>query len=76
VAIGKAYISRRFRLSPLSLSCPYCKAKRGQRCSEDGGALSNSHEERSQMASLADRMGALRSRAERRAHRSNGSKMS
>jgi hypothetical protein len=66
------YIPPRFRLSPLSLSCPYCKARRGQRCRENGESSASeaeSHLERVQMASLADRMGALRSRAERRASR-------
>jgi hypothetical protein len=62
----------RLALSPFSLTCPYCKAKRGQECEDDLGGLPSTHLERIQMAGLADKMGNLRTRAEKRARRANG----
>lgn len=62
----------RLALSPFSLTCPYCKAKRGQECKDDFAGLPSTHVERIRMAGLADRMGNLRTRAEKRARRANG----
>jgi hypothetical protein len=59
----------RLRISPLSLTCPYCKAKRGVGCGEDTNVISTNHVERIEMAALADKVGALRTRAEKRARR-------
>jgi hypothetical protein len=62
----------RLPLSPFSLTCPYCKAKRGRECEDGSSAQPSTHLERIQMAGLADKMGNLRTRAEKRAGRSNG----
>jgi hypothetical protein len=59
-------IRERLPISPISLTCPYCKAPRGQDCTTSGGRFSVIHIERIKMAALADKMGALRNRAERR----------
>jgi hypothetical protein len=67
----KAPVPPRLPLSPFSLTCPYCKAKRGQEC-EDNSSQPSTHLERVQMAALADKMGNLRTRAEKRARRANG----
>jgi hypothetical protein len=64
----------RLRLSPFSLTCPYCKAKRGQECEDNSNGEPSTHQERIQMAALADRMGDLRTRAEKRARRANGNR--
>lgn len=61
----------RLALNPFSLTCPYCKAKRGQECEDDLAGLPGTHLERIQMAGLADKMGNLRTRAEKRARRAN-----
>jgi hypothetical protein len=62
----------RLPLSPFSLTCPCCKAKRGQECEDNSSVQPSSHLERMQMAALADKMASLRTRAEKRARRSNG----
>jgi hypothetical protein len=62
----------RLPLSPFSLTCPYCKAKRGQECEDNSSVQPSTHSERMKMAALADKMGNLRTRAEKRARRSNG----
>jgi hypothetical protein len=62
----------RLPLSPFSLTCPYCKAKRGQPCEDTSMGQPSTHLERIQMAALADKMGNLRTRAEKRARRVNG----
>ncbi len=65
-------IPPRLPVSPLSLTCPYCKAKRGEDCGESSNGLGATHLERILMAALADQVGALRSRAEKRARRAQG----
>lgn len=75
----KPPLALRLPLSPSSLTCPYCKAKRGKECEDDFGGLPSTHLERIQMAALADKMGNLRTRAEkhaRRASRSGARKLS
>jgi hypothetical protein len=62
----------RLPLSPFSLTCPYCKAKRGRECEGNSSAQPSTHLERLQMAALADKMGNLRTRAEKRSRRANG----
>jgi hypothetical protein len=62
----------RLPLSPFSLTCPYCKAKRGQECEDNSSGQPSTHLERVQMAALADKMGNLRTRAEKRARHGNG----
>lgn len=61
-------IPPRLPVSPLSLTCPYCKAERGTDCAGSNG-ISVTHVERIQMAGLADKVGRLRTRAEKRARR-------
>jgi hypothetical protein len=68
----KSLLPPRLPLSPFSLTCPYCKAKRGQECEDTSGAQPGTHVERIQMAALADKMGDLRTRAEKRARHANG----
>jgi len=68
----KLPLPTRMPLSPFSLTCPYCKAKRGQECEDNSGGQPSTHLERIQMAALADKMGNLRTRAEKRARRANG----
>jgi hypothetical protein len=68
----KTALPPRLPLSPFSLTCPYCKAKRGQECEDSSNGLAVTHLERIQMAGLADKMGTLRTRAEKRARCGNG----
>jgi hypothetical protein len=69
----KTPLPPRLPLSPFSLTCPYCKAKRGRECEDNSGSQPSTHVERIQMAAaLADKMGTLRTRAEKRARRTNG----
>jgi len=68
----KPPVPPRLPLSPFSLTCPYCKAKRGQECEDSSNGQPSTHLERVQMAALADKMGNLRTRAEKRARRANG----
>lgn len=68
----KLPLPTRLPLSPFSLTCPYCKAKRGQECEDGASGQPSTHWERIQMAALADKMGNLRTRAEKRARSANG----
>jgi hypothetical protein len=66
-------IPPRLRISPTTLTCPYCKAKRGNDCGHASRGLTALHSERIEMAALADKIGALRTRAEKR-RRTNGAR--
>jgi hypothetical protein len=68
----KTPLPPRLPLSPFSLTCPYCKAKRGRECVDNSNGQPSTHAERIQMAALADKMGNLRTRAEKRARRISG----
>jgi hypothetical protein len=59
-------IPERLPISPMSLTCPYCKSPRGEDCTTRAGTFSAIHVERIKMAALADKMGKLRDGAERR----------
>lgn len=65
----KLFLQQRLPVSPLSLTCPYCKAKRGKACTKSRGGLEAVHVERIEMAALADKMGELREKATRRRKR-------
>jgi hypothetical protein len=69
----KQAIPPRLRISLTTLTCPYCKAKRGIDCGYTSRDQVTLHIERIAMATLADKIGALRTRAEkrRRANRSS-----
>jgi hypothetical protein len=66
-------IPLRLRIRPTTLTCPYCKAKRGNDCGYTSRGRTSLHIERIEMAALADQIGALRTRAEKRC-RTNGSR--
>jgi hypothetical protein len=66
MAKRKAVIPERLPVSPMRLTCPYCKSKRGQDCMTSAGTFSIIHLERIKMAALADKMGKLRDEAGRR----------
>jgi len=59
----------RLHVTPLSLVCPLCKAKRGKACSTANGGLSVVHVQRIAMAALADKMPVLRKKSPKRALR-------
>jgi hypothetical protein len=65
---------KRLPLNPLTLTCPFCRAKRGQDCELSPSGLPVVHVERIEMAALADQMGVLRTKAEKRRAASPGRK--
>jgi hypothetical protein len=67
----KQAIRPRLRVSPSTLTCSYCKAKRGNDCGDTLRRQAAVHLERIEMAKLSDKIGALRTRAEKR-RRANG----
>jgi hypothetical protein len=72
MAKAQQVIPPRLRVSPTSLTCPYCKAKRGKDCGYTPGGLTVLHIERIEMAALAEKIGALRTRAEKRRRTKGG----
>jgi hypothetical protein len=60
---------KRLPISPMTLTCPRYKVKRGKECMNTAGGFVAIHIERIQMAALSDQMGLLRDKAKRRALR-------
>jgi hypothetical protein len=60
---------KRLPISPMTLTGPRCKVKRGKDCMNTAGGFVAIHIERIQMAALTDQMGLLRDKAKRRALR-------
>lgn len=59
----------RLPVSPISLVCPLCKAKRGRDCTTSKGKLSVVHVERIAMAVLLGKIGALKDKSKKRSLR-------
>jgi hypothetical protein len=63
----KKSVIPRLAVTPLSLVCPLCKAKRGRDCTISKGGPSVVHVQRIAMAALLDKMGVLRAKSAKRA---------
>jgi hypothetical protein len=62
-------VPKRLPISPLSLTCPRCNAKRNQDCMTTSGGFAAIHIERIQMAALGGKVATLRNKTRRSAER-------
>jgi hypothetical protein len=68
VAKPKRQLPNWLAISPISLTCPFCKVQRGKDCGYTSHGLGLVHVERVRMAALADKMGKLRRKGVHGAH--------